>query len=143
MTRPGFHFLVDVFLLLAFISHLMTAALVQFIFPKATEASGWQVWGLDYNGWAMASFGSLMCFTLLTLLHLILQWRWICNFVVSRWAKRTGRKIDLHDGIKTIYGVGMLITILSTMGLFLAIAEIQAVAPPAPSLEPVASQLDN
>ncbi len=132
MTRPGFHFLVDVLLLIAFVVHLWTAALVQFIFPKSTDATGWSVWGMDYDRWATASFVSLMVFTLLTLLHLILQWRWICNFIVSRWAKRTGNKIELHDGIKTIYGVGTLIVILSVLGLTLAVAEIQAVAPRSP-----------
>ena len=134
MTRPAFHFLVDVLLLLAFLAHLWAAALVQFIFPKGTVSDGWRVWGLDYDAWAMVSFGSLALFTLLTLLHLILQWRWICNFIASRWAKRTGRKIEMHDGIKTIYGVGTLIGVLTVMGLLLAIAEIQAVAPVLPKL---------
>ncbi|GJM26749.1 MAG: hypothetical protein DHS20C16_31640 [Phycisphaerae bacterium] len=129
MTRPAFHFLVDVFLFIAFVAHLWAATLVQFIFPKGTEAGGWSVWRLDYNAWSLVSFGSLMLFTLLTLLHLILQWRWVCNFIVSRWAKRTGRKIEMHDGIKTIYGVGTLIGVLTLIGLLLAIAEIQVVGP--------------
>ncbi len=133
MTRPAFHFLVDVLLLLAFVAHLWAAALVQFVFPKGTESAGWRVWGMDYDAWAMASFGSLALFTLLTLLHLILQWRWICNFIISRWAKRTGHKVEVHDGTKTIYGVGTLIGVLTVMGLLLAIAEIQAVAPKLPT----------
>ncbi len=78
----------------------------------------------------MASFASLMVFTLMTLVHLILQWRWICKFIVSCWAKRTVQKIEVHDGIKTIYGVGTLIAILGVLGLSLAVAEIQAVSPP-------------
>ncbi|NOX59898.1 MAG: hypothetical protein GXP29_13715 [Planctomycetes bacterium] len=129
MTKPAVHFLVDVILLMAFITHLCIAVLVQFVFPKGTQAVGWSLWRLDYDAWSSIRFATLAAFTLCTLIHLILQWKWICNFITSRLSKRTGRKIRIKDGIKTIYGVATLITILTVMGVLLAVAEIQAVPP--------------
>jgi len=124
MTRPAIHFTVDVVLFLTFLSVLWTSALLQFVFPPATRADGWQLWGWTYDQWHTASFVCLAVFTLGTLVHLILQWGWICNFLASRITKRKGTRVSIPDGIKTLYGVGTLAATLGVLGILLAVAEI-------------------
>lgn len=129
MSRPAFRFLVDVILFFSFLCLLWTAALVQFIFPPATTADGWRLWGVPYDTWSRISFGCLAVFTLCVLVHLILQWTWVCNFVATRLARRRGGQGPLPDGIKTLYGVATLITVLTAMGLLLAVAAVMARGP--------------
>lgn len=128
MTRPAWHFLVDVFLFSAFLSLLWLSALLQFVFPPGTFAAGWTLWGIGYDSWSTARFVSLAIFTLCTLVHLILQWNWVCNFVSSRVARGRGK---LSDGVKTAYGVSTLIAVLCLIGLSLFVAAV-AVRRPSP-----------
>lgn len=116
--------MVDVILFTAFVVMLWTSAVVQFIFPPGTQAAGWLLWGMGFDGWSVVRFVSLAVFTLTTLVHLILQWSWVCNFVASRLAKFRGSRVNMPDGIKTLYGVGTLIGVLSVLGILLAIAEV-------------------
>ena len=130
MREVTFRFVVDVVLFLAFLALLWTHSLTQFIFPRGTQADGWILWGLTYDQWTRVSFGCLAVFTLCVLVHLILQWRWVCNFISTRLSRRkNGERVILPDGIKTLYGVGTLITVLTALGMLLAVAEIMIKAP--------------
>ncbi len=130
MREVNFRFLVDVILFIAFLALLWTQSLTTFIFPSGTEADGWILWGLTYDEWTMVSFGCLVVFTIGVLVHLILQWRWVCNFISTRMVPRKdGERVILPDGIKTLYGVGTLIAVLTTLGMLLAVAEIMIQEP--------------
>lgn len=129
MTRPAWHFIVDVVMLVAFLGLLFTAGLVEFVFPPGTRAQGWSVWGFDYDAWSRARLVCLALFTIMVVVHLILQWSWVCNFITNRINKATGRKGKLPDGIKTLYGVGTLIAVLGGIGGLIAIAAITVHTP--------------
>lgn len=131
MTTPSFRFLIDLTMLLLFVVVLSSAAIVHFIFPPGTQAAGWLLWGLSFDQWNLILGASIAVFTLNLLLHLILQWNWVCNFLTSRLARRRGneRHTPLPDGVKTIYGVTLLITVLTLIGAFLAAAQFMVRAP--------------
>jgi hypothetical protein len=121
MTRPAIHFLVDVLLFVAFVCLLWSSALLQFVFPPATQADGWTLWGVAYDTWSTARFVSLAAFTVCTLVHLILQWNWVCSFINTRMFHSRNK---LSDGVKTAYGVSTLIGVLTVIGMSLFIAAI-------------------
>lgn len=124
-SRNGLNFIVDVLLLLLLVTAATAACIVQFIFPAGTIAAGWTLWGLGYDAWSRIAFVCFGVFVLGVLLHLILHWNWICGFVASRLTKYSGRQVKVPpDGIRTIYGVTLLITLLTLLAAILIIAEI-------------------
>lgn len=125
----AWHFVVDVLLALAALALTWTSAALQFVFPAPTQADGWRLWGWSYDHWSNVRFGCLCIFLLIALLHVMLQWNWVCNFIVSRMARFRGEKVVVPKAIRTIYGVATLISILTVLGVLLAAAEIM-VQPP-------------
>ena len=123
LSQAGIHFLVDVLLLAGFLTLVWLSAVLQFLFPPATKAGACTLWGLGYDDWSTIRFASLCVFCLMTLIHLILQWNWICHFIVSRVSRATDRKIVVAPAVRTLYGVGGLIVVLTLLGVLLAAAE--------------------
>jgi len=123
LSQAGIHFLVDVVLLTAFLAMTWVSSVLQFVFPPATQSGGCTLWGLGYDDWSTIRFASLCVFTLMTLIHLILQWNWICHFIVSRVSRATDHKIVVAPAVRTLYGVGSLIIVLTLLGILLAAAE--------------------
>lgn len=130
LSRPAWHFTVDVLLLLAALLLTWTSATLQFVFPPPTLADGWRLWGWSYNRWSNLRFASLCVFLLIALVHLMLQWDWVCNFVASRMTRIRGEKVVVPKAIRTVYGVATLIVILTTLLVLLALAEFMVQPPP-------------
>jgi len=99
------------------------SAILQFIFPPATQADDATLWGWGYDAWSSARFVSLCLFMLMTLIHVLLQWSWVCNYLVSRLSRVTGRKLAAAPAERTLYGVGFLIVLLTLLGILLTAAE--------------------
>jgi hypothetical protein len=98
------------------------------VFPRATHAGGWTLWGLDYDAWSDVQVGLLGTILLAILVHIMLHWNWVCSVIATRLLGRSGK---LDDGIQTLYGVGALIAfIVSATGLLIA-AELM-IRPPHP-----------
>ncbi len=129
ISRMTWHFVVDVLLALAALVLTWTSAALQFVFPAPTRADGWRLWGLSYDAWSNLRFACLCVFLLIALLHVMLQWNWVCNYIAGRVARFRGEKVVVPKAIRTIYGVATLIMILSVLGVLLAVAEIM-VQPP-------------
>jgi len=129
MTRAAWHFWVDVILFVAFVTLLASSALIEFVFPPGTQAAGWSVWSLGYDQWSRVRSISLAAFTVMALVHLILQWSWVCNFITARIHRGDGRKTKLPDGIKTIYGVALLIVVIGSVGGMLVVAAVMVKSP--------------
>ena len=116
----------DAALLVAFTALAFAAVVVRFVFPPGPAAAGWTLWGLDYDAWGGIQFGLLAILAGGILVHVMLHWSWVCNVIASRLAGR-GARVD--DGLQTIYGVGLLIGLLLSVGAALAAAVLTIQGP--------------
>lgn len=123
ISRPAWHFIVDVILLVAISALTWASAVLQFVFPRPTRADGWTLWGWGYDAWSNLRFGLLCAFVAMVLLHVMLQWDWVCNFIASRLSRWRGKRVTIPKAIRTIYGVATLIMLLTGFCILLAIAE--------------------
>lgn len=123
ISRPTWHFLVDVLLLVAVLVLTWTSTAMQFVFPPPTQADDWFLWGWSYDTWSTFRFGSLCVFLVIALVHVMLQWDWVCSFVVTRLSRLRGERVVMPKAVRTIYGVATLIVLLTILGGLLAMAE--------------------
>lgn len=128
MSRSAVNFLLDALLLASFAIVLWTAGVVAFVFPAPLEAQSWRLFGLGFRGWLNVHLVVLGVFAGAVLLHVILHWTWVCGFVAARLARGKGgpgaKPAALSDGVKTLYGVSLLVGVLTAMGFMLLVASL-------------------
>jgi hypothetical protein len=127
MSRTLVNFILDTLLLVLFTGIVWVAATLRFVFPPGPEADGWRLWGLDYVGWANVQFVLIAIMLAGVVLHVMLHWTWVCGVVASRYGREKKGKID--DGIRTLYGVALLIVILHLIGIALTAASLMVEDP--------------
>jgi hypothetical protein len=113
------NFWLDTLLMLAFVALSITAVIVQFVFPPGVTAKGWLLWGMDFGQWCSIQFAILAVLGFGVVVHVMLHWQWVCGVVVRKLLHR--RELP-DDGIRTIYGVGLLIALLLTGATIIGIA---------------------
>ena len=118
--------LLDALLLVLFMAVCFAAVVVRFVFPPGPAAGGWTLWGHDYDAWGGIQFALVAILAGGILVHVMLHWSWVCNVIASRVAGR-GSRVD--DGLQTIYGVGLLIGLLVSVGAALAVAVLTVKGP--------------
>lgn len=130
VSRTAVNFLLDFSLLVAFLGLIWNTAVLRFVFPPATSATGWALWGFNYDDWSGFQF-VLVCVLLLgVLLHVMLHWSWICGVIAARVPRPKGQKSPRPDeGAQTLYGVGLIIVIVNAIGLMLAAAALSIRSP--------------
>lgn len=127
---PVVNFWLDFVMLIAFVSVLWTSVIVRFVFPSSITAEGWTLWTLNLDQWIGLHFNLLAFFCFLVVVHLMLHWSWICGLVASRYLGRSGgKKRNVDDGTRTIWGVGLLIVLLNIMGVGIAAAALMIQRP--------------
>jgi len=126
-TWNDINLLLDAALLVVFMALCFAAVVVRFVFPPGPGAGGWTLWGLDYDAWSGIQFGLLAVLAGGILVHVMFHWSWVCTMVASRLTGN--RKARVDDGLQTIYGVGLLIGLLLTVGAAAAVA-VLTVKPP-------------
>jgi hypothetical protein len=129
LSRTTINFLLDVSLLLVFLTIVWTSVVLRFVFPVGTSAAGWTLWGRSFDDWSAFQFALLCVFTLGVLIHLMLHWSWVCGVIASRISRWRGRTIRLDDGTQTLYGVGVLIMALNVVGVLIAAAALSVRMP--------------
>ena len=130
MPRTLINFWFDATLLVVFLSGLWTSFVVRFVFPPATLADGWHLWGWTYDHWADTQFVLVCLFALAVLIHVMLHWTWVCGVITSRLlSKKDGKRRTWDDGIRTLYGVGLLVVLLNILGLAFAAAMLMVQEP--------------
>jgi hypothetical protein len=129
MSRTALNFALDALLLTITVALLFVSAVLRFVFPLPTEASGWELWGHGYDGWANVQFGLLCLIAMAILLHVMLHWSWVCSVALTRLAGKSAKEAKLDDGTRTIYGVGLLIVLLTMIGICVAVASLTIHSP--------------
>ncbi len=123
MSRAIINFLLDGFLFLLIVLLMWLTAVLKFIFPVASQAHGWRLWGLDFDAWHRIHTMVFGVFLLAVLLHLILHWTWVCGFVAARVGKWRGRPVSTNEATRTLYGVATLALVLGLLGIALVAAQ--------------------
>lgn len=124
-NKTTINFWLDTFLLVIFLVLCWCTVVLRYVFPIAIQAEGWAIWGLDYLAWTDIQFITLCVLTVGILLHLMMHWTWICGVVESWNRKRRGSAAPKGDtGVRTIWGVGMLIVLLNIVGFAVAAAAL-------------------
>lgn len=127
VSRTLVNFWLDLVLGTALVILCITAVIVQFVFPPGISARDWNLWGMTYGQWSSLQFILVAVLGLGVLVHVMLHWTWVCSVFTRRVLGRT----DLpDDGIRTIYGVGILIALLLTGAVTVGMAQWM-IQPPA------------
>ncbi len=127
VSRTLVNFWLDAALMLMFVGYAIISAIVQFVFPPGVAAKGWLLWGMNYGQWCGLQFGVLSTLGFAILVHVMLHWTWVCS-VISKKLLRLKELPD--DGIRTVYGVGLLIILLVTSATIVGIAIMTIQMPP-------------
>jgi hypothetical protein len=123
-SRTAVNFCLDLALLIQFSALAWVTFLLRLVFPPAPAAAGWTLWGWGVDQWAAVQFWLTVALALSALLHVMLHWSWVCGVVTSRLSRWRKRPIRWEDGVRTLYGVGLLLLILHVLGILLAIAAL-------------------
>ncbi len=130
MSRTIINFWLDTTLLCAMLLLVWTSTVIRFVFPPAVAAENWTLWGGTIDQWISLQYASLCVLTFLVLIHVMLHWNWVCGVVTARLLNaRDGKKRTLTEGIRTLYGVGLMIVLLNVMGLAIAAAVLMIDGP--------------
>lgn len=126
-SRAAINFGLDATALTVLLTVLWTRIVAFYVVPtpRAGE-SALVLWGLDHAGWDALNFWLTMAFAIVILVHLILHWTWVSQFVHQRVKRWTRSRTVLNAGTQTMYGVGFLILVLMTAGSLLAVAAVAA-----------------
>ena len=121
------NFWLDASLMLVFVSLAIVSVIVQFVFPPGIAARGWRLWTLSYGQWCSLQFALLAVLGLGVLVHVMLHWKWVCGVI----ARRLLGKPVADDGIRTLYGVGLLIVLLNVAAAVVGVALLTIQSPSA------------
>ena len=131
VSKTTINFWLDALLLVIFCLLMWTAVVTQFVFPPATRAEGWTLWGWTYEQWHTFQFGVVAAMAAAVLLHVMMHWSWVCNVAAGGLDGLRGRKKQkVDEGMQTIYGVGTLIVLLNILGIAVAAALLTIQSPP-------------
>jgi hypothetical protein len=122
MSKSLINFWLDVVLLLITTTLLLVTAIVRFAFPAPSAAEGWRLLGYDYDAWSNLQFGVICVLAAALVLHIMLHWSWVCGIVSTQLLGRRGTESRLDDGTRTLYGVGLLVVVVTVLGLLLGLS---------------------
>ncbi len=126
-SRTMINFWLDTLLMVAFVTLSIIAVIVQFVFPPGVAAKGWLLWGMNYGQWCSLQFSTLAVLGFGVIVHVMLHWTWVCGVIARKLMRR--RELP-DDGIRTVYGVGLLIALLLTGATLIGFAMLTIQMPP-------------
>ena len=130
MSKALINFWLDFLMMIVFSGLVWAATIVRYVFPPPTSATEWTLWGGSLDTWMGVEFGLLALFTFLVVVHLCLHWNWVCGIFASHYLpKKNGQKATIDYGMRTIYGVGLMIVMLNILGLAIAAAVLTIQGP--------------
>ncbi len=118
------NFILDAALLVTLVFLGWVSAMMRVVFPPATTADGWKLWGMTYDQWSNVQFAALCVIALLAIEHLVLHWNWVCSLIATKILRSKNRPDEANQAV---YGVGTFITLLLTMlsGIIAAMLSVQ------------------
>jgi hypothetical protein len=123
-SRTAVNFLLDAGLLCTLVVILTVTAIIRLVFPPASAAMNWKLWGWSLDQWINLQFAAIVVFALAILLHVMLHWNWVCGVVSSKLSEWRGRRIRIEEASRTLWGVALLIVIVNVIGIALAAAAL-------------------
>ncbi|MBC8350386.1 MAG: hypothetical protein H8E66_00260 [Planctomycetes bacterium] len=112
-----------------FLLHAWLQFVIRFVFPPASSAAGWSLWGMSLDSFAEFSFWVMCLLALEVLVHIMLHWSWVCGVVSRKILRRKGQNRKWGDGEATLIGVGLLAFVLVLLGSTLGWAILSAHGP--------------
>jgi hypothetical protein len=134
MSRSAWNFMVDSLLAIIVCTLLAVSAVIFYVFPKPSAATGWTVWGWTLDQWLRGQSAITILFAAMLLVHLILHWNWILGFITARWSRSTGRTVRISESAKTLFGVTALILVLAILASFILAAALASASPRVPDV---------
>ena len=125
MSRTTINFWLDTTLLVVFVALMWCAVVVRFVFPLGPTVHDARLWGGNFQQWMTFQFGLICVLALGILVHVMLHWNWVCGVISGFRSSDSKKKMD--DGVKTLYGVGLLIVLLNIVGVGVAAATLSIV----------------
>ena len=126
VSRTLVNFWLDVALGAVFVLLSTAAVIVPFVFPTGPATKGWTLWGMSFAQWCSIEFTLISLLGVGVLVHVMLHWTWVCSVL----SKRVLGQDDIpDDGIRTVYGVGLLIGLLLFGAIIVGVAQMTIVAP--------------
>jgi len=123
-SRTAVNFILDAGLLCTFVVILSVTAIIRFVFPPASAATNWKLWGWSLGQWINLQFAAITVFALAVLLHVMLHWSWVCGVASSKLSEWRRRRIRIEEASRTLWGVALLIVIVNVIGIVLAAAAL-------------------
>lgn len=118
MKRSYLHLLIDALLFLAATGLVLTGLLIEFILPAGSRHAA--VWGWTRHDWGELHFWIAMTILGLGLLHLLLNWGWVCSVIASALRLKS-RKPTLRRQLGA--GLATVTVLLVLVGGFLFAAD--------------------
>lgn len=122
MSRAWINFWLDSLLLCLFCALMAVSTIVRFVFPPIAESRSWRLWGGNLHDWSDLQFGLIAALALAILVHVMLHWNWVCGLLAAKLS--CNRKGRVDEALQTIYGVGLLIVLLTLIGGVIAAAQL-------------------
>jgi len=127
VSRTLINFWLDAALMVAFVALALVSVIVQFVFPPGVAAKGWLLWFMNYSQWCGLQFGLFSFLGFGIVVHVMLHWTWVCSVITKKLLHRQELP---DDGIRTVYGVGLLIVLLLNGAAVVGVAMMTIQMPP-------------
>jgi len=118
MNRRNLHFLIDGLLLLGAVGLVLTGLLLEFVLPSGSRSAS--VWGMTRHEWGGLHFWIAMGMIGCVLLHVALNWGWVCS-VAAKLLRAGSTRATLKR--KLVTGVGVICAVCLLTGGFLYAAD--------------------
>ncbi|MCG8512458.1 MAG: DUF4405 domain-containing protein, partial [Rhodospirillales bacterium] len=89
MNRQRLHLAVDITMFICGLGVIATGLLIYFVLPPGSH--GDTVWSLTRHDWGDWHFYIALALLATVMLHLLLNWNWVCNVVCKMVGVKPGR----------------------------------------------------
>jgi len=131
-TKTDINFWLDALLAVLFVGLVWTSTVVYYAFPPGPQAEGWTLWGWSYQQWASLQFSTLCVMAGAVVLHVMLHWTWVYSVASGKFGRRRRGETPParpDEGVRTLWGVALLIFALNLIGVGVAAAVLSIQGP--------------